>query len=220
MTDQVVLVNSADEVLGIADKLATHCRPARLHRAISVWMVNQSGELLFQRRSDQKIVGSGWWGNTVCGNVWPDESYEACALRRLQVELGITDAVVSPLLKFEYQTSANEIYNEHELDQLFISQVSKEIIVQLNLDEVSETLWIPKDEFFAEVDKSFQIYEKRFGKTYPTAAETTQYSDEKLQMCTPALEVTLRQKQVLIVPWTLIMAQFPELREAVSSAGA
>jgi hypothetical protein len=53
------------------------------------------------------------------------------------------------------------------------------------------------------------------GHTYPTAGETIQLSTQELEVATPPLELHFSGKHVLIVPWTLVMAQFSELRAAL-----
>lgn len=150
--DQVTLVNSADEVLGFMDKIEAHRGEAQLHRAISVYLFRKNSttgvvELLVQQRSSKKIVGAYQWANTVCGNVWPNESYIACAYRRLDFELGITateDTLsLQELVKFEYQVRCNEEFSEHELDQAFAGWY--EGATAANPDEVQETEWVDWD---------------------------------------------------------------------------
>ena len=48
--EQVVLVNERDEEIGVMEKMEAH-EKALLHRAFSVFVFNQSGELLLQQRA-------------------------------------------------------------------------------------------------------------------------------------------------------------------------
>jgi len=144
--DQVTLIDRSDRVIGAMDKIEAHRGEGQLHRAISVYLFrkNQAGEveLLVQKRSSEKIVGAGQWANTVCGNVWPRESYEACARRRLQVELGISDKTLElqDIYNFIYQVRCNEEFSEHELDHIFIGWFDAGF--EPNPAEVSETAWL------------------------------------------------------------------------------
>lgn len=140
MADLVTLVNEQDEVIGQADKYDAHRNPAKLHRAISVYLFNNKGELLLQKRSAKKIVGAHQWANTCCGNVWPGESYEECAKRRLQVELGINDVEIEQIYKFIYAVQCNEEYGEHEMDVVFIGRYEGE--VTQNKEEVADVTWM------------------------------------------------------------------------------
>lgn len=138
--DQVILVDEQDNPIGVMDKTEAHRGDAKLHRAISVYLFNKQGELLIQQRSQKKIVGAGQWANTCCGNVWPGESYEQCAYRRLKDELGITDVTLKPVLKFQYFARCNAEFSEHEIDQVYVGDFDDECI--LNPDEVQATAWV------------------------------------------------------------------------------
>jgi len=137
--DQVVLVDESDNQLGVMDKIEAHRGDGQRHRAISVFLFNKDGQLLIQERSAKKIVGAGQWANTVCGNVRPGESYEACALRRLREELGITTAQIQPIHKFEYHTRCNDQFSEWEIDTVFVGNYDGP--VEPNPDEVAKYEW-------------------------------------------------------------------------------
>lgn len=149
-TDLVTLVTPDDLVIGSMDKLEAHRGIGKLHRAISVFLFRENPdgevELLIQQRSVKKIVGALQWANTVCGNVWPGESYEACALRRLEAELGITNdeqgrpIVLHPVEKFQYQVKCNDEFSENEIDQVFMGWFAG--VVMPNPDEVATTEWV------------------------------------------------------------------------------
>lgn len=144
--DLVTLVDEYDNVLGQMDKIEAHRGEGRLHRAISVFLFryNEVGELelLIQQRSSLKIVGAEQWANTVCGNVWPGESYEACARRRLRHELGINaeDLQLADVHNFLYQVKCNDEFSEHEMDRIFVGMFGEK--VEPNAEEVSKTTWV------------------------------------------------------------------------------
>ena len=141
--DQVILVNQQDEPIGVMDKTEAHRGMGRLHQAISVFLFRKNKtviELLIQQRSQQKITCAGWWANTVCGNVRPDESREQCALRRLKEELGITKARIKPIYKFQYQAKCDKEFSENEIDQVFVGWFDGQI--QPNPAEVADYQWI------------------------------------------------------------------------------
>jgi isopentenyl-diphosphate Delta-isomerase len=214
--DNVVIVTPQDEEVATLDKFVAHRHPAQLHRAISVWMISNDGKILFQKRSAEKIVGAEWWGNTVCGNVWPGESYEECARRRLDVELGIQDVELVPLIKFHYKTFANEEYAEHEMDQVFIAHVDeKQLTVSPNPAEASAIVWVDQKEFFQEVDQALEQFRNQTGRNYPVAAQTVAMTIDELRKWTKPLSLPLAGEERVIVPWSIIMAQMPELRLAL-----
>ena len=51
--EQVILVNELDEQLGTMEKMQAH-REGKLHRAFSVFIFNNKGEMLLQQRAFNK----------------------------------------------------------------------------------------------------------------------------------------------------------------------
>ncbi|PIY80955.1 MAG: isopentenyl-diphosphate delta-isomerase [Candidatus Pacebacteria bacterium CG_4_10_14_0_8_um_filter_42_14] len=143
--DRVILVNDQDEVIGQMDKIEAHRGKGKLHRAISVFLfrkIANETQLLIQQRSAKKIVGAHQWANTVCGNVRPNETYEECARRRLEEELGIIDPqlILAPAKKFQYQVKCNDEFSENEIDQVFTGWFDGEL--NINPDEVQKIDWV------------------------------------------------------------------------------
>lgn len=123
LNDWVILVNRGDKILGIEEKAKAHIGRARLHRAISVQLFNQKGELLIQQRSKYKKLFPLIWANTVCTDVRPYETYLAAAERRLKEEFGLI-AELRPAFKFFYAAPSGKSGWEREVDQVFFGQVS------------------------------------------------------------------------------------------------
>lgn len=117
--DEVVLINDDDQVLGRMDKVSAHQGNGRLHRAVSVFLFDEQGEVLVQQRSEFKIVAANKWANTACGNVRPGETRIQCALRRLREELGIEQVELEDLGKFQYRVSFDNGFSEKEIDAVF-----------------------------------------------------------------------------------------------------
>lgn len=147
--DSVILVDQHDRKIGQMEKYAAHQGGAKLHRAISVFLFNQNGELLIQQRSSKKIVGATQWANTCCGNVRPGETRMQCAKRRLREELGITDVKLKYVYKFPYFVKCNERFSEREIDGVFCGQYDG--VVNPNPDEVSDFIWIKIPELLSQV---------------------------------------------------------------------
>ena len=96
-TDEpLILVDEANRAIGSAGKTAVH-RKGLLHRAFSIFVVDERGRILLQQRSKEKYHSGGLWANSCCGHPRPGEHTLAAARRRLDEELGVT----SPL-KFSF----------------------------------------------------------------------------------------------------------------------
>ena len=67
MEELVVLVDSADNQLGLMPKMEAHEKGV-LHRAFSVFILNDKGELMLQQRALHKYHSPGLWTNTCCSH--------------------------------------------------------------------------------------------------------------------------------------------------------
>jgi len=132
--EEIILVDEHDNAIGTMEKMEAH-RRGILHRAFSVVLFNSSGELLLQRRADNKYHSGGLWTNTCCSHPLPNESINDAAQRRLKYEMGI-DLKPEFAFKFIYKTSLDKSLIEHELDYVFIGTFDGKPAI--NTDEVSD----------------------------------------------------------------------------------
>lgn len=118
MSDLVILVDENDHETGYLDKLEAH-RKGALHRAFSVLIFNSAGDLLLQKRAENKYHSAGLWTNTCCSHPKPDERMADAVKRRLKEEMGI-ECEASFAYKFLYRATLDNNLIEHELDYVFI----------------------------------------------------------------------------------------------------
>jgi isopentenyl-diphosphate Delta-isomerase len=85
--ERVILVDIQDRPEGDGDKLDVH-RLGQLHRAFSIFIFNANGDVLLQRRADDKYHFAGYWSNSCCGHPRPGEHTGKAAVRRLGEEFG------------------------------------------------------------------------------------------------------------------------------------
>jgi isopentenyl-diphosphate delta-isomerase len=116
----VVLVDANDREIGVMEKIEAH-RQNLLHRAFSVFVFNQRGELLLQRRALQKYHSGGLWTNTCCSHPRPGESIEEAATRRLLEEMGF-ECPVYDTFSFLYQCDMGNGLYEHEFDHVLFGE--------------------------------------------------------------------------------------------------
>lgn len=87
--DNLILVDVFDNPIGTADKRRAHTVPL-LHRAFSVFLINDLGELLLQKRASGKYHSGGLWANACCSHPRVGEESIPSAEARLMEELGVT----------------------------------------------------------------------------------------------------------------------------------
>ncbi|WP_417429255.1 isopentenyl-diphosphate Delta-isomerase [Halpernia sp.] len=138
MEELVVLVSPEDQVLGQMEKMKAH-ETGLLHRAFSVFLFNDKGEMLLQKRASEKYHSPEQWTNAVCSHPKLNESYLDAANRRLSEELGInTD--LKEKFNFIYKAEVGKNLWEHELDHVFVGNFEGDF--KLNKNEVSEIRYI------------------------------------------------------------------------------
>ena len=115
--EKVVLVDPADRPIGEMEKMEAH-RKGVLHRAFSVLLFNDNGQLLLQRRAFQKYHSGGLWTNTCCSHPRPSENLTDATRRRLVEEMGIS-LIPKHLYSFTYRAELAEGLVENEYDHVF-----------------------------------------------------------------------------------------------------
>jgi isopentenyl-diphosphate delta-isomerase type 1 len=148
--DKIVFVDERNIPIATGDKLPSHTADTKLHRAFSIFLFNDRGELLLQQRAFSKKTWPGVWSNTCCGHVMLHESVEAAARRRLKYEMGITRVSVgSALPHFRYRAEKDGIV-ENEICPVFIGRFNGE--PSPNPDEVGATKWVDWNSFLDSMD--------------------------------------------------------------------
>lgn len=120
MLEQVILVNEADQEIGFMEKMEAH-EKAVLHRAFSVFILNDAGEMLLQQRASNKYHSANLWTNTCCSHPKPGELTKSAAHRRLQEEMGF-DTPLEKAFDFVYKAPFDNGLTEYEFDHVFIGR--------------------------------------------------------------------------------------------------
>lgn len=147
--EEVILVNNHDEQIGTIEKLAAH-KQGLLHRAFSVLIFNNDGEMLIHQRANEKYHCAGLWTNTCCSHQRVGETNEQAASRRLEEEMGFT-AQVKPLGSFVYYVAFDNGLIEHEYDHVLVGKFSG--IPVPNAKEVSDWKYITLKDLENEMAK-------------------------------------------------------------------
>lgn len=154
MEERVMVVDRSDRVIGPESKVNAHLNSLgpMLHRAFSVFLFDDCGRLLLQRRAPTKVTFPSCWTNTCCSHPLhtPEELGEddhagllggavtgcaRAAIRKLEHELGIPLNTYAPsdltfLTRIHYLARARADnaeaeraeFGEHEIDYLYIGR--------------------------------------------------------------------------------------------------
>lgn len=137
---KVILVNEKDEPIGLKEVKEAHKGKGILHRAFSIFVFNEKGELLLQQRSKQKFLWPGCWSDTCASHPQEGESPTRSASKRLKEELGFT-CKLRYIGKLRYKANYKTIGAEKEVCWVFFGKYKGKIVP--NPKEVAEIRWIP-----------------------------------------------------------------------------
>ncbi len=152
--EQVILVNKNDQQIGLMPKMEAH-EKARLHRAFSVFILNESGEIMLQQRAADKYHSPLLWTNTCCSHQREGESNLEAGKRRLQEEMGFT-VELKELFSFIYKAPFDNGLTEHELDHVMIGHYNEEPII--NPEEVENWKWMTPSEIQQDIAQNPEDY--------------------------------------------------------------
>lgn len=156
--EQVILVDENDKPIGNMGKLEVH-QKGLLHRAFSVFIFNDKGELLLQKRASTKYHSPGLWTNTCCSHPQPGEETLNAANRRLREEMGI-DTILIHKTSFIYRTEFDNGLTEHEFDHVFVGQSNDHPVI--NKLEIDEFKWMSLNTIKEDIKNSPQNFTSWF----------------------------------------------------------
>lgn len=136
--DHVVLVDRNDNPLGIEEKLRAHEDGGSLHRAFSIFILNEKDEILVQQRAVSKYHCPGLWSNSCCSHPRDGRKVSEEARERLSAELGFSTEL-EHIGTCTYKEAVSSGLTEWELDHLFVGRYSENIVP--NPVEVESVRW-------------------------------------------------------------------------------
>jgi len=137
----VILVNENDEPIGLMEKIEAH-EKALLHRAFSVFILNDKNQVMLQQRAAHKYHSPLLWTNTCCSHQRENETNVEAGKRRLMEEMGF-DVELKELFSFIYKAPFDNGLTEHELDHVMIGYYNLE--PKINKEEVNDWKWMSLD---------------------------------------------------------------------------
>ncbi|MGB1175493.1 MAG: isopentenyl-diphosphate Delta-isomerase [Luminiphilus sp.] len=137
--EALIIVDAQDRILGHGTKAELHQGAGTLHRAFSIFLFNDAGHVLLQKRSADKPLWPEFWSNTCCSHPRRGESYGIATRRRLKEELGV-EAPLRFTHRFRYQAQFSAEGAEHELCSVYVGRIDGDPVP--NPQEVSEWQWV------------------------------------------------------------------------------
>ncbi|MFV0564279.1 MAG: isopentenyl-diphosphate Delta-isomerase [Flavobacteriaceae bacterium] len=156
--EKVILVNKNDEQIGLMPKLEAH-EKALLHRAFSVFVFNDKGELMLQQRAAHKYHSPNLWTNTCCSHQREGETNIEAGKRRLQEEMGFV-VPLKEVTAFIYKAPFDNGLTEHEYDHVMVGHYNQ--APNVNAEEVANWKWMPLEAVKTEILNNPEQYTEWF----------------------------------------------------------
>lgn len=142
-TEWLSVVDENDDVIAINSRKNIHALGLK-HRAVHILIFNDDNSFFLQKRSLHKDINPGLWDSSAAGHVDEGETYEQCAYRELQEELGLIDCPLEFLFKMPATDSTGM-----EFIQVYKGIANGPLV--LNADEIETGSWISYAEMSARV---------------------------------------------------------------------
>ncbi len=152
--EQVILVDKDDKQIGLMPKIEAH-EKALLHRAFSVFVFNDTGELMLQQRAAEKYHSPLLWTNTCCSHQRDGETNLEAGKRRLQEEMGFV-CDLEEVFSFIYKAPFDNGLTEHELDHIMVGSFNEN--PKINKEEVQDYKWMTLQEVKADMELNSDNY--------------------------------------------------------------
>ena len=179
-SEELILVDVDDNQVGYSTKAACHDGAGVLHRAFSVFLFNDAGELLLQRRSESKRLWPGYWSNTCCSHPRRNETMRIATQRRLRDELNI-EAALEFVYRFTYQAEFGALGSENELCHVYLGKIDSP--VRANDHEISAIRFVSA----TTLGKEFDAMPEQFTPWFKMEWQTLQqdYREVLARFCEP-----------------------------------
>ncbi len=115
--ENIALVSAEDIITGYAPKMHVH-QQGLLHRAFSIVIYNDEGEMLIQKRASSKYHSGELWTNACCSHLVEEKDFEEYMHERLKHEMGF-DCELKFSFKFHYIANFENGLTENEIDHVY-----------------------------------------------------------------------------------------------------
>jgi isopentenyldiphosphate isomerase len=145
-------VNGEDHITGREMRSVVHELGLR-HRGVHVLLFNPDGELLIQKRSQDRSTSPSAWDCSVSEHVRSGETYLEAAVRGLREELGLSGIALQPLIVFQMEYGPND----HEISTLYQGTVDQQVI-RFDPVEIEVVEYLPLERLHASIENQEREY--------------------------------------------------------------
>jgi isopentenyl-diphosphate delta-isomerase len=148
-SEELILVAEDGTELGTMSKAECHDGDGILHRAFSLFVFNDDGELLLQQRSGEKRLWPLYWSNTCCSHPRAGETMDEAVERRIRQELGFA-CDFEHVYRFAYHARYGDEGSERELCSVFLGRSNGPVAA--NPHEIAEVRFLSAGQLDRELE--------------------------------------------------------------------
>lgn len=130
------------------------------HPSVHIWICNNNGEILIQKRVATKSTFPNLWDISVAGHISFGENPMTAAVREVKEEIGLTvlPEKLNSVGAFEHKATHPNGIIDHELHYIYVCKIDFEPIeLKLQESEVAELKLIPFDYFMEITGKNYFV---------------------------------------------------------------
>jgi len=180
-SEELILVDRDDNEVGFLSKADAHDGAGVLHRAFSLFLFNEEGDLLLQQRAPGKRLWGGYWSNSCCSHPRRGESMQDATSRRLFDELNF-ETDLEHVYYFCYEARFGDAGSENELCHVYLGNATGAI--RPNDSEIEAIRFVSP----AELDAELESHPERFTPWFKQEWGELQrnYGEQLGRYCAPA----------------------------------
>lgn len=165
MEEKFDVLNELGEFTGeIATREECH-KKGLWHRAVYAFSIDDKGNILLQKRSENKKLWPNLWDVTVGGHVDAGEFGRQALIREVKEELGIiiNDDDIKYLVSSTSINEQGDIINKHYNECYLITKNIDISDVKIQEEEVSEVRYFSKDELLKRISNNYEDLTEKTG---------------------------------------------------------
>ncbi len=157
MVEYFNVLNERGEYTGEIESRENCHKNGLWHKAVALFIINNKGQVLLQKRSRNKKLWPNMWDITAGGHVLAGEFGFQTVIRETKEEIGI-DVNKKDITFIGASISSNqkgEIINNHFNEYYIVNSDVDEKSLKLQEEEVSEVKWIDKEEIIKRIQNKY-----------------------------------------------------------------
>ena len=165
MEEKFDVLNELGEFTGeVATREECH-KKGLCHRAVYAFIIDDKGNILLQKRSNNKKLWPNMWDVTVGGHVDAGEFGRQALIREVKEELGISinDDDIKYLVGSTSINEQGDIINKHYNECYLITKNIDISDIKIQKEEVSEVRYFSKDELLKRISNNYEDLTEKTG---------------------------------------------------------